>query len=1022
MFLKSACRGEVRLFACYIAIFLVLAAAPTMAAGGSPGRVHLKIGSFDPTVSLPELPERLRQNKEPEAGVFVVQFNQAIDPGVLQRIRTAGAETLKYLPDNSYLVRLPAGAAAAIRGLSSVRWLGPVQPGWKLAPDLGTRPFQDPSRRIGGRMDTVVDLFPGADGEAVSAQVAATGAEMVQIVRFGKTVRLKVRGVREQLEQIAGIPEVAWIEEAAEITSRNEEGQWVVQTDVVDSRTIWDHGLHGEGQVIGHIDGRININSCWFSDPVNNTPGPGHRKIVAYRSASGLGTDSHGTHTAGTVAGNQEPVNGVFTANGHAYMAKISHTNSNDVSGFNNSSSNLYANLEAAHQDGARVHTNSWGDDGTTVYTTWCEDIDQFSYDYEDSLVLFAETNGSALKTPENAKNVLAVGATQRGASADNHCSGGTGPASDGRRKPEIYAPGCSTSSASTTSCSTTSKTGTSMACPAVTGAGALVRQYFEEGWYPSGAANVADTITPSGALVKATLLNSTVDMTGVTGYPSNREGWGRVLLENSLYFNGDIRATSLLADIRNLDGFVTGEEASFPVQVTGNGEPLKITLVWTEPAAANMASQAAINDLDLEVRAPSGALYLGNVMDTASGVSVTGGSADTINNVEMVILNGPETGEWTVTVKGTAVNEGTQGFALVASGEVTPFVPGALRYVSHLSRDDAPLGNADGIVDPGETITLELTLRNAGSTTITGISGTMAGDRPDLVKVTRPVTAFPDTGPDSSTTSSSPHYRYTVSPDAPCGTIVRFEDVLFSSDGEGSVVFRVEVGKTRLDQPGSGTPVALPKKSATPVSSTVDIGDSFTLQEVDVELDIAHGDVGELIVQITSPQGTAVTLHNQSGAGTADLTATYDAGRQPDGPGSLADFNGQQAQGTWTLSVTDNTGGRVKGGSLNGWTLMLKATTPISCTPLACGDAVPDTASGARIDAVNGSDLQLSWDPMAGASGYRVWKSISREFAEEKFVGSTSSTALTESGGLTDLSDWYYQVRAVNSCEWEGP
>ena len=67
---------------------------------------------FDPTVAVPELSERLRLSKEPEAGVFVVQFNQAMEPSALQAIRVAGAETLKYLPDNSYLVRLPAGEPA----------------------------------------------------------------------------------------------------------------------------------------------------------------------------------------------------------------------------------------------------------------------------------------------------------------------------------------------------------------------------------------------------------------------------------------------------------------------------------------------------------------------------------------------------------------------------------------------------------------------------------------------------------------------------------------------------------------------------------------------------------------------------------------------------------------------------------------------------------------------------------------------------------------------------------------------
>ena len=69
----------------------------------------------------------------------------------------------------------------------------------------------------------------------------------------------------------------------------------------------------------------------------------------------------------------------------------------------------LYAALAAAHADGARVHSNSWGLDGTTEYNQLARDIDLFSHDFEDSLVVFATTNMELLQTPENAKNVLAV-------------------------------------------------------------------------------------------------------------------------------------------------------------------------------------------------------------------------------------------------------------------------------------------------------------------------------------------------------------------------------------------------------------------------------------------------------------------------------------------------------------------------------------------------------------------------------------------------------------------------------------
>jgi serine protease AprX len=123
------------------------------------------------------------------------------------------------------------------------------------------------------------------------------------------------------------------------------------------------------------------------------------------------------------------------------------------------------------------------GDDGTTAYTIWARDIDLFSYNNQDNLVLFAATNLSTLKTPENAKNVLAVGASQQAPNQEQHGSGGRGPTSDGRRKPEIYAPGVGIQSSQVnTSCGFFGLTGTSMSSPAVAGAAALVRQYFAEG------------------------------------------------------------------------------------------------------------------------------------------------------------------------------------------------------------------------------------------------------------------------------------------------------------------------------------------------------------------------------------------------------------------------------------------------------------------------------------------------------------------------------------------------------------
>jgi hypothetical protein len=63
--------------------------------------------------------------------------------------------------------------------------------------------------------------------------------------------------------------------------------------------------------------------------------------------------------------------------------------------------------------------------------------------------------------------------------------------------------------------------------------------------------------VEPSAPLLKALLVNCAVDMTGITRFPSNSEGWGRVLGDNAIYFPGDTRQL-VFADVRNADGFAT--------------------------------------------------------------------------------------------------------------------------------------------------------------------------------------------------------------------------------------------------------------------------------------------------------------------------------------------------------------------------------------------------------------------------------------------------------------------------------
>jgi hypothetical protein len=197
-----------------------------------------------------------------------------------------------------------------------------------------------------------------------------------------------------------------------------------------------------------------------------------------------------------------------------------------------------------------------------------------------------------------------------------------------------------------------------------------LVRQYFVEGWSFQGEKVPEDAVEPSGSLVKAALLNSTVNMSGVAGYPNQDEGWGLIRLDRTLFFKGGRREMSAW-DVPHLTGLSTRETGTHDINVLDDAEQLKITLVWADPPPAVGAFAApTVNDLDLRVTSPDGTRYVGN--DFTNGVSTPNSIniGDAINTVEMVVVDNPVAGDWIIEVFAARVAVGNpgQGYALVAT------------------------------------------------------------------------------------------------------------------------------------------------------------------------------------------------------------------------------------------------------------------------------------------------------------------------------------------------------------------
>jgi hypothetical protein len=227
---------------------------------------------------------------------------------------------------------------------------------------------------------------------------------------------------------------------------------------------------------------------------------------------------------------------------------------------------------------------------------------------------------------------------------------------------------------------------GTSFSSPYLLGLGALIRDYFEKGVWPSGAIEPDDAFAPSGAMVKATLINSGDYVSGCSGcnIPGlmGSMGMGRTNLSSTLALAGDIRTVpgTRIVDKGMTTGLATGGVYEEWIEVLDPSILLKITLVWVDRPGTNL-----VNNLGLLVVGPDGTAaqrYLGNNF-AAGEFSISeangGTTQDATNVFESVRIRPAElvAGVWKVRVTGVNVPMGdptlgnTQPFVLIASGGI---------------------------------------------------------------------------------------------------------------------------------------------------------------------------------------------------------------------------------------------------------------------------------------------------------------------------------------------------------------
>lgn len=133
-----------------------------------------------------------------------------------------------------------------------------------------------------------------------------------------------------------------------------------------------------------------------------------------------------------------------------------------------------------------------------------------------------------------------------------------------------------------------------------------------------------------------------------------------------------------------------------------------------------------------------------------------------------------------------------------------------------------------------------------------------------------------------------------------------------------------------------NSTSQAIGPDSGTITTSIIEFTDDFSINDVNVNVNLLHSWDGDIDLKLISPAGTQVVLSDRNGGSGDNYTdTTFDdqgtneiTGGTPPFTGTfvpqqpLSIFNDEQAAGEWRLVITDNAAG--DGGSLQNWTLQL--------------------------------------------------------------------------------------------------
>lgn len=477
----------------------------------------------------------------------------------------------------------------------------------------------------------LVSVVKGMSKETLEEELGAYGAKLPPAQSWKDQGLWEIIIAENKIEALAAAPFIRFVNPLFTPQTLNNQAIGITNTEGAHQPlALGGFNLHGEGVTVG----------------IGDDSDPNHVDYIdRVRSFNPILASTHAFHTTGTMSGNgikDERYKGFAPA-------------TDIVTDF---FSQIIANGATYYQDFDMVTTNNsygniLGDCGYAgtydIYTQYC---DQQMRDIPELLTIFAAGNdGKKTCSPyplgyatvagsyQTAKNVLTVGDIDKPPLV-YHPTSARGPVKDGRLKPEIAAVGVRVYS-SIDNNNYDLNSGTSIACPNVTGASALLYQRYRQ---LHGGQN------PHGALIKTLLMNGSTDI-DIPG-PDFGYGFGLLNTGHSLaMMNGNQYFT---------DTINTTQEHNYTITIPANTTKAKIMLYWNDPASAPLTTHALINDLDLTVITPASATILPLILDTLPSQVATPAApgVDRLNNAEQVTINNPVAGTYTIKVKGFNVPE----------------------------------------------------------------------------------------------------------------------------------------------------------------------------------------------------------------------------------------------------------------------------------------------------------------------------------------------------------------------------